>query len=282
MIYEYEMNNPKAMKVGNLYTNKTVGGMGPGKALNLKKLSFDSSLYSPIGNDQPGRYIKEYLNKNGIRFFYDYQEDGTNTHINVMDKNGDRNSIGIITPGCNYSMDFEKIERLIIDSDYICLNVNDFCRYAIPYIKKHKREIWCDLGDYENNNAYFDDFAKVSDYVTMSGSKLDNPQSVINKFIDDGKKQVVVTLGSEGSIGMDRERKLIYVPIINGFERIDTNGAGDTYFSAMLYCHSKNYSLEKSMRVATIAAGLTISSLELFNEKLSEEYLENLYSEYYL
>ena len=281
MIYEYEVDDPQIEKVGGLYANKAVGGMGPGKALNFKKLGFSSSLYSVIGDDQPGDLVIDFLEENEIDFYYDIDEQGTNTHINVMNSKGERNAIRIINPSFEPAINLAKIEELIADHDYVGLNVNNFCREAIPLLKKHNKDIWCDLGDYEVDNDYFADFAEACEYVTMSGSKLEDPEQVVLDFIKQGKKQVVVTLGKQGAIGMTQESDLIKVPIIDDFKMVDTNGAGDSFFVGMLYSHIKRYSLEKAMQLSTIVSGLTISSAQLFNEKLSAEYVEGKYREYF-
>lgn len=281
MVYLYKQPDVKIQLQGNISANKTVGCMGPGKALNLSRLGLDTTLHTVFGNDQPGNFIKDYLRKEKIKFIQDIDPAGTNTHINIMDIAGNRNSIPIIIPTFDPEIDLDRLDTIIKEQNYIALNVNNYCRKAIPIIKKYHKDIWCDLGDYEVDNPYFNDFFEASAYVTMSGIKIKSSIDVLKKMIDSGKKIAVITNGSKGSIAMTAKNEIIETPIISEYKMVDTNGAGDSFFSGLLYGFIEGYSVKKSLQIATIIAGLTISSTELFNLELSPELVEKEYKKYY-
>ncbi|MDP4143685.1 MAG: PfkB family carbohydrate kinase [Bacillota bacterium] len=264
-----------------LWRIKVVGCMDPGKSLNLNRLGIETTLHTVFGADQPGEFIENYLKKENLNFIKDIDPAGTNTHINIMDKQGNRHPIHIIEPSFNPKIDLDRLEQVIKKQDYIALNVNNYCRKVIPIIKKHHKTIWCDLGDYEVDNAYFNDFFEVSTHVTMSGIKLKDQYNVLKNTIEKGKRLAVITNGSEGSIAQTDKGEFIETPIIKEYKMVDTNGAGDSFFAGLLYGAINGYSIKKSLQIATIVAGLTINSTELFNRKLSCELVENEYQKYF-
>lgn len=255
--------------------------MGTGKSLNLKKLGFETTLQAYIGDDDYGRKIIEFFDKENIILDYDFDPAGTETHINLMDKHGSRISITTNSRSFEPKINYEKFEKLIINNDFIALNIYNYCRHLIPVIKKHNKEIWCDLGDYEPENNYFDDFAIGADYITMSSTHLKDYKLVMNKFIEMGKKLVVCTHGANGATALTPNGIFIDTPIIDEYKLIDANGAGDSFFSALLYSYSNGYSIEISMKIATIVAGLCITSKELCHPDLSIELVKSEYTKFY-
>jgi sugar/nucleoside kinase (ribokinase family) len=64
-------------------------------------------------------------------------------------------------------------------------------------------------------------------------------------------------------------------PIIDAYQRVDTNGAGDNFFAGFLYAHSKGHPLKQCLRYGSIAAGLCISSAEIVNPMLCGALIES-------
>ena len=57
----------------------TVGCMGAGKSLNLARLGMAVTLHTALGDDQPGRRVRERLARDGLRLIIDTDPAGTNT-----------------------------------------------------------------------------------------------------------------------------------------------------------------------------------------------------------
>lgn len=249
----------------------TVGGMGPGKSINLKRLGFDARLYTLVGNDQPGTRIRQRLEQQGVPTFYEIDPAGTNTHVNIMTSDGNRTPVRIILPSQSPDLDLSHAELLIANADLVALNVNNFCRSLIPAIRRHHTTVWCDLGDYEPSNPYFDDFVTVSTHVTLSGINLSDPVPVLESLIAAGKQLAVVTNGAEGSVAMTASGEVLRTPALRSYPVVDTNGAGDSFFSGLLFGQLRGFSLRDSLRIATTVAGLTVTSRELYHPDLSPD-----------
>lgn len=71
-----------------------------------------------------------------------------------------------------------------------------------------------------------------------------------------GAKQVIITLGSRGSI-FNAGESLYSIPA-ERVEAVDTTAAGDTYIGVLAACMAEDKGLEESVRYATKAAALTI------------------------
>jgi ribokinase len=74
-----------------------------------------------------------------------------------------------------------------------------------------------------------------------------------------GPRTVVVTLGAQGSVGLDGER-LIRTPAL-AVDVTDTTGAGDAYHGAFAYGLLSGGPVERCMRLASVVAGLKCRAL---------------------
>jgi ribokinase len=74
-----------------------------------------------------------------------------------------------------------------------------------------------------------------------------------------GPKTVVITIGEDGSVGMEGDETYVVPAIPVGV--IDTTGAGDVYHGAFVYGQLQGWSLQERMRFANAAAGLKCRSL---------------------
>ncbi len=74
-----------------------------------------------------------------------------------------------------------------------------------------------------------------------------------------GPRTVVVTIGEEGSVGMENGETYI-VPALS-VKVVDTTGAGDVYHGAFIYGMLQGFPLRERMRFANAAAGLKCRSL---------------------
>jgi len=265
---------PLAQTIKDCSFNETVGSTGIGKALNLHKLGFATTLHGFIGNDIYGEKIIEYLSKGNINFIFDFDDSGTERHVNLMDRNGDRISIFVNKASHDPDLDVAKFDDYIKESDFVILNIVNYVRRLIPICKKYNKEIWTDLHDYDGNNQYHEDFINSADYIFMSSINLENYQQTMVEFHEMGKKLVVCTHGNKGATSLTNDGRWIETPIVGKYKMVDTNGAGDSFFSGFLYGYSKGYPVEKCMQLGAICGGLSITAEELFYSELSAALLE--------
>jgi sugar/nucleoside kinase (ribokinase family) len=258
---------------------QTIGSTGAGKALNLTKLGVNTTLHATLADDDYGNKIRKYLQNRGVQAVYD-TDAFTERHVNLMDSEGKRISIFTASTTANPNIDWDRLEKLIISNDIIVLNIIPYTKKIIALIKKHHKTIWTDLHDYEEGNSYYDDFIEVADCIFFSSDKIVNHRQLMEKWIKMGKKMVVVTHGKNGASVATKD-DFLYEPIINTYQLIDSNGAGDAFFAGFLYGFIKHESVQTCLAYGTIAGGVTVSSKELVSPLLSEDYLLKKYQEIY-
>lgn len=281
IIYLEKFPGPEPQTAFSKGYHETIGSTGAGKALNLKKLGMDVVLHAMIGDDYYGQTIRAYLENAGVPFLYDLDPLGTQRHINLMDDNGGRISIFFAYGTYEPHIDCSRIEALIVESDYIVLNVINYCRKLIPMIKKHGKPIWCDIHDYDGHNDYHHDFIAAADYLFLSSDALPDYRPFMQAQIAQGKKVVVCTHGLSGATALTAHRQWIETPIIPAYARKDANGAGDSFFAGYLYGTHHGFPTDKCLRVGTIVAGLCVTSNELAYPQLSEALVAQEYQKHY-
>lgn len=269
---------PIAQTIKDCSFNETIGSTGIGKALNLNKLGFDTTLHAFIGNDLYGEKIIEYLNKEKINFIYDFDDSGTERHVNLMDKNGERISIFVNKATYDPMVDIAEFTNHIKESDYVVLNIVNYVKKLIPLCKEYNKEIWTDLHDYDGKSQYYEDFIEASEYIFMSSNNLQDYRQTMIEFNKMDKKLVVCTHGNKGATALTNDGRWIETPIVAKYNMVDTNGAGDSFFSGFLYGFSKGYTVEKCMEFGAICGGLSITSEELVYQELSGDLLEKEYA----
>lgn len=96
-----------------------------------------------------------------------------------------------------------------------------------------------------------------------------------------GKRLIVCTHGKYGSTALTASGERIETPTVNHYRMCDANGAGDSFSAGFIYGYSKDYPLKKCLQLATICAGLCITSPDLSYQRLSPEVLEGEYRRQY-
>jgi sugar/nucleoside kinase (ribokinase family) len=281
MIYLDAFPPPRPQTVYSRSFYETVGSTGAGKALNLHKLGLDVTLHGLIGDDGYGNWIVAHFEREGLDFVYDLDPQGTKRHVNLMNQEGGRISIFIAYGSPEPELDLSRIDALLADSDYVALGILNYCKGLIPLIKRHGKEIWCDLHDYDGKNPYHRDFIQAADCVFMSSNSLSDYRPTMQQMVDEGKKLVVCTHGREGASALTPDGLWIETPIIPDYPLRDSNGAGDSFFSGFMYGHAQGYPLLTCLRLGTIVAGLCITSLELALPDLSPDRVERDYQKHY-
>jgi ribokinase len=88
---------------------------------------------------------------------------------------------------------------------------------------------------------------------TLVGAKTSR-ESALYALQRLGTKKVIITLGSQGSLGLD-ECNVVYQPAFP-VPVVDTTGAGDVYHGGFIYGMLKKWDMQSSMRFASAAAAL--------------------------
>ncbi len=253
---------------------EAVGSTGSGKALALTRLGVPATLYSVAGDDQFGQIIREQLEANGVRLILDTDPAGTERHINIMDATGGRISIFVTQSSANIDYNLPAIQALIEQSSVIVLNIIAYCRNLIPLVKQSGKPVWTDLHDYDGSNAYHDDFIDAAHYIQLSSDNLPHYREVMERFIKKGKELVICTHGKAGATLLTKTGEWLEQPALTGMQMVDSNGAGDSFFSGFLYGWLHQYPLQQCLKAGAICGAYAVTSAQLVSEQISPDLLQ--------
>lgn len=271
----------KAQTIHKCDFDETLGNTGAGKALALSRLGFHTTFHSLIGDDIYGHSVKKQLDLPNLYLTTDIDPRGTERHLNIMNANGERISIFINPSSDQPDLDFDFFERIIFHADYSIINISNYCRYLLPICKKLKKDIWTDLHDYNRGNTYHQDFINSADYIFLSSDNLPDYEDFMFEQVANGKKLVVCTHAKKGASALNASGQWFDIPIVDEYQMINTNGAGDSFFSGYLYAYDKGFDTFTCLQYATITAGLCISSKTLSFPDLNPEIIETEFKKYY-
>ncbi len=255
---------------------EVVGSTGVGKAIALAKLGFDVTFHFLVGEDRYSSKIIQRLREEKIKQIYDYDVLPTERHLNLMDNTGKRISIFLNSSTFEPEVNDKQIYQNIDQADLVVLNIQNYARNFLEYVKKTNKPLWIDIHDYDGFNPYHQDFIKAADVIMFSMDKIKDPIKYMESLIKDGKKYVIASDGAKGSYIIDNKKVVHYQKALDLTELVDTNGAGDHLFSGVLYGLVNGYTNEESLYMGAYLAKLCIESKDISNNLINEDLIKNL------
>ena len=245
------------------------GGKGANQAVAIARLGGDINMIGKVGSDSFGKtFIEQLKNDNVDTEYVQIENCASGVAMITVDKNAE-NSI-VVAPGANFKVLEEDIDKCIDGikkSDIVVLQLETPLN-TIKYALEKSKE----LGKYTILNPapavkLGDEIIRNVDLLTpneteleiLSGVKIENEDDIkkaAHVMIEKGVKELIVTLGSKGSLYINEEtmnfKKSYKV------EAIATTAAGDSYTGALAVAFSKNESIEEAMDFASKVGALSV------------------------
>ena len=121
-----------------------------------------------------------------------------------------------------------------------------------------------------DGDSYYDPFIDISEVIFMSSERLMDYRSTMRRLGKKGKL-IAATHGKEGSTAYWQNR--FYEQSAHDFNLVDSEGAGDNYFSGFLVEYLKKGNLERSLMMASVCGGLAIETKDLVPADLTYDML---------
>ena len=239
------------------------GGKGANQAVAIAKSGLVNTLMiGAIGNDKDGEEVKNIVSSFGVDVKLIKKDVETGNATIVVDKNSE-NKI-IIIGGANTSLAIDDIDVSLIEkADYIVLQneinqaVNDF---VINKAYELNKTIIYNPAPYRNIN---DDILKKITYFIPNEielekySNMNNVDDGISYLLNKGIKNVLVTLGTKGSL-LKNKNESIKVDAFK-VDAIDTVAAGDTFVGYFVSALASGKNEKEAMLLASKASSITVS-----------------------
>ncbi|MBO6146727.1 MAG: 1-phosphofructokinase [Lachnospiraceae bacterium] len=249
------------------------GGKGINVSTVLTNLGIDTVAMGFVAGFT-GAAIVHGLSHKGIRTDFIILRQGI-SRINVKIRNGEETDIN--TAGPRLSNDdvkafMKKLDDLT-EGDYIVLsgsippNMHDviYERICRRVADKNVQVVVDADGNLLTNTLQFHPFLikpNKAELENLFGTKIKNDKDVekyARKLQEQGARNVLVSMGEEGSMLVPEEGKVIRVGVPEG-KVINTVGAGDSMVAGFLAGYMKNGDMQKAMNLATAAGAATAYS----------------------
>ena len=245
------------------------GGKGANQAVAMARLNGNVSMIGKVGEDGFGQTLINSLKNDKVDTTYIRTSKGaTGVALITVDKNA-QNSI-VVSPGANFEVKEDDIDNnieAIKNSDIVVLQLEtplNTIKYALNKAKE--------LNKYTILNPapavkLDDEIIKNVDLLTPNETELEiisgvsieteeDIQKAAQIMIEKGVKELIVTLGSKGSLYINKEKSMFKKAY--KVEAVDTTAAGDSYTGALAVALSQDKGIEDAMDFASKVGALSV------------------------
>lgn len=241
------------------------GGKGANQAVAAARLGANVAMVGAVGNDNYGTVVKNNLENE--RVFIDYVVPVTDAstgiaHIVLAEED---NSI-VVVQGANALVNESVVDRskdLLIKADMVVLQLEiplETVKYVLAICETHNIPVMLNPAPAQ---VLSEDILEKATYITPNEHEcrivLDDFTSPIEDLLAKYPNKLLMTEGSKG-VRFHNGTEIVHVPSI-AVDVVDTTGAGDTFNGALAVALSEGETLQKAIRFANIAGGLSVTKL---------------------
>lgn len=250
------------------------GGKGANQAVAAQRLGGNVCFITKLGRDINGELIeKKYVEEGMDTSHLLYSDTHSGVALILVDEKGE-NCI-TMTPGANNDItpaDIDAIAPVIQAARYLvvqleipvdavlrAVEIADAAGVYVLFNPAPAQDVPLEM--YPHVSLITPNETEVAAItgcpITSDPEELMKPVKILQ---DRGVKDVIVTLGSHGSLVCERGKEPVVVPIVNQ-TAVDTTGAGDTFSGAVCVALSEGKSLLEAAQFATRACGLAVQRM---------------------
>lgn len=251
------------------------GGKGANQAIAAARSGAETYFISRVGQDASGIFMKEQLEKYGVKTDYVKETEGVSTgHAYITLSESGQNDI-IIDHGANYELtvaDIENARDVITSADYVVAQFETPLKATIAAFKIAKEAgavtILNPAPAIANIPAELLQYTDVitpneTESAVITGIKIKSLADLkknAEKLHELGVKNVIITYGDKGAyLSTPHVEKL--VPAFK-VKSVDTTGAGDTFLGFLAgNLDKKLTTVEKAALIASRASALAVQKL---------------------
>lgn len=250
-----------------LNTSIALGGKGANQSIGVAKLGHEVSLIGKIGNDADSAFVTATLESENVTTVGIGRDNHAQTGKAFIYLETEGESAITILSGANEHLtpeDITKKEYLFQNAGYTLLSAELTLPALITAARLGKEYGSKNILKPATLKTFPNELMNCIDILVPNKQEasalspgLHSPKDQADFFLQQGIEVVIITLGHEGCY-LRTKHTSRYFQAAN-FTPIDTTGGADAFISALASYLNTGYSLEKSIQIATYAAGFCIS-----------------------
>lgn len=269
--------------------NTACGGKGANQAVAAGKLGADVMMVTVIGDDLFGEKSMDNFLENNIDTEYVWTATGVASGVaTILVDETSQNRI-LIHKGANACLTPEVIEEAaeaLKECGLIVLQLEvpiETVYAAIDFGKANNIPVLLNPApankDLSMEKACLCDFfvPNETELAILTGMPTDTEEQVkaaAQTLVDKGLKNVIVTMGSKGSMWLSKDNFLV-VPAVK-VEAVDTTGAGDSFIGCFVENYSRTQNIPEAMQEASQYASLSVTRKGTQESYLAREEFDKL------
>ncbi len=245
------------------------GGKGANQAVAAGKLGANVRMIGKVGTDNYGNELLGSLHNANVNTDGVLADGITGMAFINVAKNGENNIV--LVPGANADItnnDIDNLAHFIADAELIIMQLEIplvVVEYVTKIAKKYNKKIILNPAPaLELSEAMLSQIDTIIpnevELGILTESNVITEDDVIRaskKLISSGVKQVIVTLGANGSV-LVTENEVIKIPAYQ-VDAIDTTAAGDAYIAAYAVGMTKGMSNKDAAIFASKVAAIVVT-----------------------
>lgn len=268
---DYVLKTNELPKLGETLSamsfNTVFGGKGANQAVAAARLGAEVTMIAAVGNDSIGEQLKDNLAKESINVEGVNVVEGPSgvAMITVAD-NGD-NTI-VVYPGANGKIDekwLEANEALIMSADCILVQLEIPINVVMKAVKIASDNNVKVIFNPAPAKEFPNDIFKYIDIITPNETELkkisgkEDIKEGAMELIERGANSVVVTLGEQGSMYIDKDNTISTGSFT--VKSIDSTAAGDAFNAALGIKLIESDDIEDGLKYSNAVGALVTTKL---------------------
>lgn len=244
------------------------GGCAATAVVALARWGVETCFIGKVGDDTRGNVIRMTLADEGVDTFEMIREAGAVSQFRfIAVEQGSGRKRSLFTPGSVTPLTAEQVDvAMLNDVDLLLVDGTEKEAQLKLMVEAKKRGI-CVVYEAKRNQRDVEKLVANSDVLIASErfssqfAGVGRLERLCEVLLERGPSRVIVTMGDEGVVGMERETGEMIRQGPHAVDVVNTTGAGDVFLGATGYGIVKDWGFERILKFANTAAALSCTDI---------------------